>query len=408
MIRTYRRTIILIFSLCSLSLLFTVSPAAAKKTDKRTTQNETSLYRELDLFTKVLSLIRSDYVEEPDEHEIITGAVHGMLSRLDPHSMYLTSDAYRELRVDTEGRFGGVGIEVALKNGVPTVVTAIEDSPAAKAGIQSGDRIVKIDNVSTKEMSLSDTVQKMRGSRKSKIHLTILREGMKEFLEIPLERDIIRLKSVRWESLPDDLGYVKISSFQENTDEDLRRALGDLGKKKSLRGLILDLRNNPGGLLDEAVDVCDEFLVDGTIVTTANRNHEIDRKTATKSGKEPAYPIVVMVNGGSASAAEIVAGALQDQKRATILGTTSFGKGTVQTIFDLEDGSALKLTVAKYFTPKGRSIQSQGIKPDVVIAAKKSSKKNARKSPESQPETQPEDRQKQAAVEYLKSGKIKK
>lgn len=419
------------FLVCAVTLaLFSDSALAKKKVPKagESPKHAIEFYKDLDLFTKVLGIVHEDYVEEPNEDEMVYGAIRGMLSTLDPHSVFMPPDVYRELKVDTEGRFGGVGLEVTVKNDVLTVVTAIEGSPAQKAGIRDGDRIMKIDGASAKDLGLSEAVRRMRGSRGTKVHLTLVRHGLREPIDVTLARDIIHIKSVRWEMPEEGFGYIRIASFQEDTAEDLQKALEALEKKNKgpLKGLIIDLRNNPGGLLDEAVDVSDLFLDDGIIVTTASRNHEVDRRVASRSGAEPAYPLLVMVNGGSASAAEIVAGALQDNKRAVILGTKSFGKGSVQTIFELGGGAALKLTVAKYFTPKGRSIQAEGIHPDVVVesqrpAEPKSKKRSLREKdlkghlesvpvkksgePASEkPETkQNEDYQKGVALDYLKS-----
>lgn len=419
--------------LFSLVIAYPVLPlsAKAKKEASESAKTSGTLYKELDLFTKVLNLVQDDYVEDPDDREMVYGAIRGMLSTLDPHSVFMNPEAYRELKVDTEGRFGGVGIEVTYKNNMLTIVTAIEGSPAEKAGVHAGDRILKINGDSTKNLDLSEAVRKMRGSRGSIVHLTLLRDGVREPIEVSLHRDIIRIKSVRSELLEDGFGYARITSFQEDTSEDLKKHLDGLEKKNKgpLKGLILDLRNNPGGLLDEAVDLCDEFLESGVIVTTANRNHEVDRRVATKDGKEPSYPIIIMVNGGSASAAEIVAGALQDHKRAVLLGTQTFGKGTVQTIFELGDGAALKLTVAKYYTPKGRSIQAEGIKPDVIVEAQRpeapaakdrymsekdlkghldSKSQGAKKKSgeEAKTEKSDEDYQKKVALDYLKSWQV--
>jgi carboxyl-terminal processing protease len=408
-----------------LAVLLALSPpAAAKKKESAESKTPTALYKELDLFTKVLNLVQDDYVEKPEDKEMVYGAIRGLLSTLDPHSVFMTPEAYRELKVDTEGRFGGVGLEVTVKNNVLTVVTAIEGSPAEKAGVHAGDRILKIEGDSTKDLGLAEAVRRMRGPRGSKVHVTLLREGGREPIEVTLRRDTIRIKSVRSEMPEDGFGYARIASFQEDTAEDLKKALDGLEKKNKgpLKGLILDLRNNPGGLLDEAVDISDYFLDSGTIVTTASRNHEVDRRVATKNGEEPAYPIIIMVNGGSASAAEIVAGAMQDHKRAVLLGTQTFGKGTVQTIFELGDGAALKLTVAKYYTPKGRSIQAEGIRPDVVVEAQKpqasaSSKDrtmsekdlkghlDSRKEKAKAEKTE-EDHQKKVALDYLKSWQV--
>jgi carboxyl-terminal processing protease len=404
------------------------STAGAKKKDPEDAVGSAStaaLYKELDLFTKVLDLVQDDYVEDTEGRELVYGAIRGLLSTLDPHSIFMTPEIYRELRVDTEGRFGGVGLEVTVKNNVLTVVTAIEGSPAEKAGVHAGDRILKIDGVSTKDIGLAEAVRKMRGRRGSKVHLTLLREGQRDPIEAFLHRDTIRIKSVRSSLEEGGFGYARISTFQEDTDEDLRKHLEALEKKNKgpLKGLVIDLRNNPGGLLDEAVDVCDDFLETGTIVTTASRNREVDRRTASKNGREPSYPIIVIVNGGSASAAEIVAGALQDHKRAVVLGTPTFGKGTVQTIFELGDGAALKLTVAKYYTPKGRSIQAEGIKPDVAVEAQKpkpsaakdryASEKDLKghlekmeKKETEETKAEEEDHQKRVALDYLKSWEV--
>ncbi|MDO8461723.1 MAG: S41 family peptidase [Deltaproteobacteria bacterium] len=327
------------------------------------------LYKELELFTKVLHYVKSDYVEEVKEKQLIEGAIRGMLSTLDPHSLYMPADLYRELKVDTEGKFGGVGIEVTIKDNWLTVVTPLEDTPAAKAGIRAGDKILKINNNSAKGISLIDAVKMMRGDKGSRLRLTIVREGVKPF-QVTLARDLIRIKSVKKELIDKKYGYVRITSFQEGTAKELDRALRELEKKadgRQLGGLVLDLRNNPGGLLDEAVDVADQFLESGLIVKTTSRDEEIDKREAKRERTHPMMPLIVLVNGGSASAAEIVAGALQDQKRGVIVGTQTFGKGSVQTVYELGDGSALKLTIARYFTPSGRSIQAQGIKPDIIV-----------------------------------------
>ncbi len=383
------------------------------------------LYKNLDLFTRVIKLIREDYVEEVSIKDLIYGAIRGMTMALDPHSVFMAPEAYKELKVDTEGRFGGVGLEVTLRNNLITVVTPIEDSPAAKAGIKEGDLILKIEGSPTKELGLDESVRLMRGSRGTRVRLIVFREGWKEPQEMTLRRDIIRIKSVRAEMPEDGLGYIRIASFQENTSGELRRAEESLAKKSKggLKGLILDLRNNPGGLLDEAVRVSDMFIDSGLIVTTIGRSEEeLDKREATKNG-EPSYPLIVLINGGSASAAEIVAGALQDHKRAVVLGTTSFGKGTVQSVFDLGDGAALKLTIAKYYTPKGRSIQAEGIKPDIVVEARRPANftkdralhekdlkghlpSHSEKKPETLPAVADEDYQKKVALDYLRSWEV--
>jgi carboxyl-terminal processing protease len=292
-----------------------------------------------------------------------------MLSSLDPHSAYLTPDLYKELQSDTQGRFGGLGIEITVKGGILTVVSPIEDTPAAKAGIQPGDQIFKIEEEFTKDMSLVDAVKKMRGPRGSKINLTIKREGVSDLIDVSLVRDVIRVQSVRSRNLEPGYGYIRLAQFQERSDRDMQRALEKMAAEKGgIKGLVLDLRNNPGGLLTQAVRVSDMFLESGLIVYTEGRIEAQKQKYfAQKEGTWNDFPIVVLVNGGSASASEIVAGALQDHRRAVVLGTKTFGKGSVQTILPLDDNSALRLTTARYFTPNGRSIQATGIVPDITV-----------------------------------------
>jgi len=347
---------------------------ASYKLNKKPKETQSQIpYKDLELFSKVLNLVRENYVEDVDDQDLLYGAIHGLMSTLDPHSLFMPADVYKDLKVDTEGKFGGVGLEITQKDNDLIIVTPIEGSPASKAGLKEKDRILKIDGVSTKELGLSESVKKMRGPRGSRVSLLILREGSKELQEVTLVRDIIRIKSVRSEIPEAGFGYIRINAFQEKTSEELERALENLEKKspERLKGLIIDLRNNPGGLLDEAVDVSDLFLESGTIVTTVSREKEIDKRVATKEGTEPTYPIILLVNGGTASAAEIVAGALQDHKRAVVLGTQTFGKGSVQTVVEIGSGAALKLTVAKYYTPNGRSIQAKGITPDIVVNPQK-------------------------------------
>ena len=300
---------------------------------------------------------------------MVNGAINGMLTSLDPHSAYLTPDLYKDLQSDTQGRFGGLGIEITVKSGILTVVSPIEDTPAFKAGIKPGDQIFKIEDEFTKDMSLVDAVKKMRGLKGTKINLTVRREGTADLIDISLIRDIIRVQSVKSRTLEPGYGYVRLAQFQERSDRDVQRALEKLAAEKSgIKGLVLDLRNNPGGLLNQAVRVSDLFLDSGMIVYTDGRIESQKQKFfAQKDGTWADFPVVVLVNGGSASASEIVAGALQDHKRAVVLGTKTFGKGSVQTILPLDDNSALRLTTARYFTPKGRSIQATGIVPDIVI-----------------------------------------
>ena len=326
-------------------------------------------YESLEAFSNILSIVRKNYVEDVETKNLVNGAINGMLNSLDPHSAYLTPDLYKELQSDTQGRFGGLGIEITVKGGILTVVSPIEDTPAAKAGIQPGDQIFKIEDEFTKDMSLVDAVKKMRGLKGTKINLTIKREGVADLVEFSLVRDIIRVQSVRSRNLEPGYGYIRLAQFQERSDRDLQRALEKFAAEKSgIKGLVLDLRNNPGGLLTQAVRVSDLFLESGMIVYTEGRIEAQKQKYfAQKDGTWTDFPVVVLVNGGSASASEIVAGALQDHKRAVVLGTKTFGKGSVQTILPLDDNSALRLTTARYFTPAGRSIQATGIVPDIVL-----------------------------------------
>ncbi len=340
-------------------------------------------YESIELFTDVMSIIKKSYVEEVDTKKLIYGAINGMLSSLDPHSSFMPPDTYKEMKIDTKGAFGGLGIEISIKDGVLTVISPIEDTPAFKAGIKSGDMILKIDDKFTKDLNINDAVKRMRGQKGSKVTLTIMREGFEKPKEFPLIRDIIQVRSVRFHLMDDGYGYVRIAQFQEKTDEDLTKALKTMRDeyKSELKGLVLDMRNDPGGLLDQAVRVADHFVPEGQmIVYTEGREKDSKMQfTAKRGGKEFNYPIVVLINGGSASASEIVAGALQDHKRAIILGTQSFGKGSVQTIIPLSDDSGLRLTTARYYTPKGRSIQAKGITPDIVVEAVELPKTTAKK-----------------------------
>ena len=362
------------------------------------------VYRSLEQFTKVLYYVENDYVGEVEGRSLIEGAIKGMLGTLDPHTLYLTPDVYKELRVDTVGKFGGVGLEVTFRDGILTVVTPMEDTPASRARLRPGDRILKINGQSTKDMNLIDAVKKMRGARKSKVFLSVYREGWSQPHEFTLVRETINVKSVKSEALEQKYGYLRITSFQERTEEDLVKAIEALKKSSGgLKGIILDLRNNPGGLLDQAVEVSDLFLKEGIIVSTQGRSRKMDERRSTGKGPYLDLPMVVLVNGGSASAAEIVAGALQDYQRAPLMGTQTFGKGSVQTVIDLGDGSGLKLTVARYFTPKGRQIDGKGITPDEVVKLKTSETGPAETQPVRDEEEIPqEDNQKAAALERLK------
>jgi len=329
-------------------------------------------YEYIGLFTDVMTIVKKSYVEEVDSKKLIYGAINGMLTALDPHSSFMSPDTFKEMKVETKGAFGGLGIEISLKDGILTVISPIEDTPAQRAGIKSGDQILKIDDRFTKDLTITDSVKKMRGLKGSKVILTIMRDGFERPKEFTLIRDIIQVKSVKSRMLDNGYGYVRIAQFQERTDEDMAKALKALvaeNKGKQLSGLVLDLRNDPGGLLDQAVRVSDHFVEDGKlIVYTEGREKESRMQFSASSRiKEPGYPVVVLINGGSASASEIVAGALQDHQRAIVMGTQSFGKGSVQTIIPLSDDSGLRLTTARYYTPKGRSIQAKGITPDIVV-----------------------------------------
>ena len=327
-------------------------------------------YESIELFTDIMGIIKKSYVEEVDTKKLVYGAINGMLASLDPHSSFMPPDTYKEMKIDTKGTFGGLGIEITIKDGILTVISPIEDTPAYKAGIKSGDQILRIDERFTKDLNINDAVKRMRGLKGTKVNLTIMREGFDKPKEFPLIRDVIQVKSVRSRMLDSGYGYVRIAQFQEKTDDDLTKALRTLQEenKGALSGLVLDLRNDPGGLLDQAVKVADHFVEDGLIVYTEGREKDSKMQfSAKKDGKEPNYPIVVLINGGSASASEIVAGALQDHKRAIVMGTQSFGKGSVQTIIPLSDDSGLRLTTARYYTPNGRSIQAKGITPDIIV-----------------------------------------
>jgi carboxyl-terminal processing protease len=328
-------------------------------------------YENIELLTNILNIVQKNYVEEVSYDQMFEGAITGMLAALDPHSAYLTADLYKELQVDTKGSFGGLGIEIAIRNGLLTVVSPIEDTPAYRAGIEAGDHIVKIDGELTKDMSLLEAVKKMRGRKGTKINISIAREGATELIDVTIVREVIKIRSVKARWIEPGYGYVRLTQFQERTTEDLQQALDGLFKEHELQGIVLDLRNNPGGLLAQAVRVADLFLDSGLIVYTDGRLEAQRQKYyAHKSGTYGGFPRVVLVNGGSASASEIVAGALQDHQRAILLGTQTFGKGSVQTILPLEKDAALRLTTARYYTPNGRPIQATGIEPDITMENK--------------------------------------
>jgi len=327
------------------------------------------IYRQLDLFGDVLERVRSDYVEQPEDSKLIESAISGMLSSLDPHSSYLNAKNFRDMQVQTRGEFGGLGIEVTMEKGVVKVVSPIDDTPAARAGIQTNDYITHLDDVQIQGMTLQEAVEKMRGPVNTPINLTIVRKGEENPLQIKVVRAVIRINPVK-SRVEDDVAYVRITTFNEQTYSELKKSVAKLKKEigPKLKGFVIDLRNNPGGLLDQAISVSDAFLDKGAIVLTRGRNlKETQRSNARPGDIADGKKIAVLINGGSASASEIVAGALQDQRRGTIIGTRSFGKGSVQTIIPLDGNGALRLTTARYFTPSGRSIQAKGIDPNIVV-----------------------------------------
>ena len=335
-------------------------------------ENDQIPFEDLQAFTEVFSKVKSDYVESVDDKKLIEDAIRGMLSGLDPHSAFLNTSEFSDLKIGTTGQFGGLGIEVGMENGFVKVISPIDDTPASRAGVQASDLIIKLDERSVKGMTLNEAVKIMRGKPNTSIDLTIVREGEPKPLVISITREIIRVKSVKNRMLEPGFGYVRITNFQSRTTTDLLKAISDLQKEERLKGMVLDLRNNPGGVLNGAVGVSDAFIDDGLIVYTEGRiDDSSHRYLATPGDSLNGAPLVVLVNGGSASASEIVAGAIQDHKRGIIMGTKSFGKGSVQTIQELRNGSAVKLTTARYFTPNGRSIQATGIEPDIKLSTVK-------------------------------------
>jgi len=325
-------------------------------------------YENLQTFTNILAIVQKNYVEDVTTEQLVEGAINGMLTSLDPHSAYLTPELYKELQVDTKGSFGGLGIEITVRNGVLTVVSPIEDTPAYRAGVKAGDQVIKIDGEFTKDMTLVEAVKKMRGPKGSKVVLSIKRERVNSLIDVSMLREVIKIQSVKSKWLDKGYGYIRLTQFQERSANDVERALEGWSREGGIEGIVLDLRNDPGGLLTQAVKVSDLFLDSGMIVYTDGRlENQKQKYFARRPGSYTDFPMVVLVNGGTASASEIVAGALQDHKRAVILGTTTFGKGSVQTILPLDDNSALRLTTARYYTPSGRSIQATGIVPDIVM-----------------------------------------
>ena len=338
-----------------------------------TGNDDKEMYEYLKTFSDVIDLVKKNYVEPVKDKDMVYSAIKGILESLDPHSSFLPPDMYKDMQTETKGEFGGIGIEITVKDGFPTVITPIEDTPAYKAGLKAGDQILRIDNKPAKNMSIMDVVKIIRGQKGKPVVLTIFREGFQAPKEFTVVRDVIQVKSVKYRMLDDKYGYIRIAQFQEKTSKDLDAAFKELEKqsKTPLKGIVLDLRNDPGGLLEQAVEVTDRFIDDGLIVYIEGRKKEDNKMKffAHKSNTDYKGPLVILVNEGSASASEIVAAALQDYKRAIVVGKKTFGKGSVQTIFPLGDGSAVRLTTAKYYTPKGRSIQGEGVTPDIVVDA---------------------------------------
>jgi len=374
---TEKRRVAVVFVLgLALGVGMTIYSSVFAGNDKQSAASSLPL-EELRAFTEVFGRVKSDYVEPVNDKDLLEYAIKGMLSGLDPHSSYLNREEFKEMRIGTDGKFGGLGIEVTMENGFVKVISPIDDTPAKRAGVHAGDVIVRLDDTPVKGMTLNEAVKIMRGEPGTNIMLTIVREGEEGPLKIKIKRDIIRIKSVRGRTLEPDYGYIRISQFQSATGTSMRKKLSELKKENGgeLKGLVLDLRNNPGGVLNASVSVADAFLSKGKIVYTEGRVKDSQLTfNASPNDLLKGSPIVVLVNGGSASASEIVAGALQDHHRAIIMGTKTFGKGSVQTIMPMNNGAALKITTARYFTPSGRSIQAEGIEPDIKVEQLKVSK----------------------------------
>lgn len=371
------RKFLLTFHSLLMAGTFLTIPACAQDDDRTAgaapateVGNSSDTYRQLNLFGDVFERVREQYVDELTDEELVETAINGMLVSLDPHSAYLDEDDFAEMQVQTRGEFGGLGIEVTMENGLVKVVSPIDDTPAYQAGVQAGDFITHLDDEPIVGLTLSEAVDKMRGKVGTAIKLTIRRADTAEPIDISITRDIIKIKSVRHELKDNNVGYIRITTFNQNTDVGVKQAVDDIKAKagENLLGYVLDLRNNPGGLLDQAIAVSDAFLEKGEIVSTRGR-HEYDTKrdNSTPGDITDGLPVVVLINGGSASASEIVAGALQDHRRAIVLGTQSFGKGSVQTVIPLPGHGAMRLTTARYYTPSGRSIQAKGIEPDIIV-----------------------------------------
>ncbi len=358
---------LLIFALICLPLLSLSVERHWSKAEARPQE----IYRNLEIFSNVLDLLQKNYVEEIDSKEIIEGAIKGMLTTLDPHSSYMKPDSFKELKIETKGSFSGIGIEISMRDGILTVVSPIEGTPAFKMGLQAQDKIIKINDEATKDLTLMEAVKRLRGPKGTEVTISIHREGLTELKDISIVRDVIPLISVKSKILDPGYGYIRIRNFQSKTTKEFKEALKTLNSDAPLQGLVLDLRNNPGGLLDQAVKISDIFLEEGMIVSTRGRLRDQNMEfKAHASGNDITYPVIVLVNEGSASASEIVAGALQDHKRALILGAQTFGKGSVQTIIPMTNGAGLRLTTARYYTPRGKSIQATGITPDIMVATR--------------------------------------
>lgn len=376
------------------------------KSDTSEEKPPVNTYDKLRVFSEILSLLEANYVEDLDNNELIDGAIRGLLKVLDPHTSYLPPDSFKQMQVETSGKFGGLGIEISMRSGILTVVSPIEDTPADKAGMQANDKIIKIEEESTLDMTLTEAVNLLRGERGTPVTITVLREGVDKPFEVSITRDVIKVKSVKFKSYNDNIGYVRIRSFSKTTSRDLDNAIMEL-EKGNMEKLILDLRNNPGGLLNQAVEVSDRFLPqENLIVYTQGKTDDQNMRFTTQNrGHHVDYPMIILVNGGSASASEIVAGALQDLNRAVIIGTQTFGKGSVQTIIPLSDGSALRLTTARYYTPSGRVIQSNGITPDIIVEMPL--KKPGDDDKEEQEKTK-EEKEKERVRKFLREKDLKK
>jgi carboxyl-terminal processing protease len=380
-------------ALVCLFLMILMSSAQVSAKEVAVSGTGGNTYERLKVFSEILSLIESSYVEPVESKALIEGAIRGMVKALDPHTSYLAPEAFQDMKVETSGKFGGLGIEISMRNGVLTVISPIEGTPAFNAGIQTGDKIIKIEGASTLDMTLADAVSHMRGEIGTSINITIFREGLEKPMDFQIVRDIIKVQNIKKKIYNSDIGYIKIRSFSKSTSADLDKALAAL-EVKGARKLILDVRNNPGGLLNQAVEVSDRFLdEENLIVYTKGRSEDQNmRFTTHDTGRRVTYPMIVLVNGGSASASEIVAGALQDLGRAVIVGTPTFGKGSVQTIIPLSDGSALRLTTARYYTPSGRVIQGNGVVPDIVVEKEKGNAADTMKDENLKKETAEKDR----------------